>query len=42
MRLCVNYRGLNKVTVKDRYPIPLVSEMLDYLLKAKIYTKLDL
>ena len=42
MRLCVDYRGLNKVTVKDRYPIPLVSEMLDRLSKAKIYTKLDL
>ena len=42
MRLCVNYRGLNKVTIKDQYSIPLVSEMLDCLLKAKIYTKLDL
>jgi hypothetical protein len=42
MRLCVNYRGLNKVTIKDQYPIPLVSEMLDRLLKATIYTKLDL
>ena len=42
MRLCVNYRSLNKVTVKDQYPILLVSEMLDCLLKAKIYTKLDL
>ena len=42
MRLCVDYRGLNKVTIKDRYPIPLVSEMLDRLSKAAIYTKLDL
>ena len=42
MRFCVDYRGLNKVTIKDRYPIPLVSEMLDRLSKAAIYTKLDL
>ena len=42
MRLCVDYRGLNKVTIKNRYPIPLVSEMLDRLLKVKVFTKLDL
>jgi hypothetical protein len=42
MRLCVDYCGLNKVTIKNRYPIPLVSEMLDRLLKAKLFTKLDL
>jgi hypothetical protein len=42
MRLCVDYRGLNKVTIKNRYPIPLVSEMLDRLSKAKVFTKLDL
>jgi hypothetical protein len=42
MRLCVNYRGLNKVTVKNRYLILLVSEMLDRLSKAKIYSKLNL
>jgi hypothetical protein len=42
MRLCVDYRGLNKVTIKNRYPIPLVSEMLDRFSKASIFTKLDL
>jgi hypothetical protein len=42
IRLCVNYRGLNKVTIKNRYPIPLVSEILDRLLKAKLFTKLNL
>ena len=42
MRLCVDYRGLNKITIKNRYPLPLVSEMLDRLSRAKIFTKLDL
>jgi hypothetical protein len=42
MRLCVNYYSLNKVTIKDRYLILLVSEMLDRLSKAKIYSKLNL
>ncbi|UPX11405.1 uncharacterized protein EKO05_0002011 [Ascochyta rabiei] len=42
MRLCVDYWGLNKITIKNRYPIPLVSEMMDQLSKAKVFTKLDL
>ena len=42
MRLCVDYRGLNKATIKNRYPLPLVSELLDRLSHAKIFTKLDL
>jgi hypothetical protein len=42
LRLCVDYRRLNKVTIKNRYLIPLVSEMLDRLSKAKIFLKLDL
>jgi hypothetical protein len=42
MRLCVDYRGLNKVTIKNQYPIPLVSEMLDQLSKAKVFSKLNL
>jgi hypothetical protein len=42
IRLCVDYRGLNKVTIKNRYPIPLVSEILDRLSKAKLFTKLNL
>ena len=41
MRLCVDYRKLNAITVKNRYPLPLVSEMLDRFGKAKIFTKLD-
>jgi hypothetical protein len=42
MRLCVNYYSLNKVTIKNRYLILLVSEILDCLSKAKIYSKLNL
>jgi hypothetical protein len=42
LRLCVDYRALNAVTVKDRYPLPLIDGMLDRLKAAKIYTKLDL
>ena len=42
LRLCVDYRGLNKVTIRNRYPLPLIGEALDRLVGAKIYTKLDL
>ena len=42
IRLCVDYRRLNKVTIKNCYLIPLVSEMLNRLLKAQVFTKLDL
>jgi hypothetical protein len=41
LRLCVDYRGLNAITVKDRMPLPLIGEALDRLADAKIYTKLD-
>src|SRR5258706_8455070 len=42
LRLCVDYRGLNAVTVKDRYPLPLISEALDRLKSAQWYTSLDI
>ncbi|EDN10041.1 hypothetical protein HCAG_05844 [Histoplasma mississippiense (nom. inval.)] len=42
LRLCVDYRGLNRITIKNRYPLPLISELLDRLSKAKVFTKLDL
>ncbi|KAJ1041202.1 hypothetical protein NDA10_004095 [Ustilago hordei] len=42
LRLCVDYRGLNKITVKNRAPLPLIEEQLFLLRKARIYTKLDL
>jgi len=42
LRLCVDYRGLNKITIKDRYPLPLISDLLDSPRRARIYTKIDL
>src|SRR5882724_10465443 len=42
LQLCVEFRNLNKITRKDRYLIPLVTNLLDQLGSAKVYTKLDL
>ena len=40
--LCVDYRGLNNITIKKRYPLPLIGESLDRLGRAKQFTQLDL
>ena len=42
LRLCVNFRGLNRISKKDRYPLPLISDLLDAPRKARVYTKIDL
>ena len=42
LRLCVDYRGLNRITIKNRTPLPLISETLDRLRHAERFTKLDL
>ena len=42
LRLCVDYRGLNAITIKNRHPLPLITETLDRLCGAKRFTKLDL
>uniref|UniRef100_A0A8C5R0Q2 ribonuclease H n=1 Tax=Leptobrachium leishanense TaxID=445787 RepID=A0A8C5R0Q2_9ANUR len=42
LRPCVDYRELNKITIKNRYPLPLIPELLERLQKACIYSKLDL
>lgn len=41
LRFCVDYRGLNRITRKDRYPLPLIYETLRTIGQAKWYTKLD-
>ena len=41
LRLCIDYRALNAITRKDRYPLPLIQETLNNLSKAKWFTKLD-
>ena len=40
--LCVDFRGLNKITKKDRYLLHHISDLLDALSRAKVYTKIDL
>ncbi|KAL0177254.1 hypothetical protein M9458_026148, partial [Cirrhinus mrigala] len=42
LRPCIDYRGLNDITVKFRYPLPLVPAALEQLRQAKYFTKLDL
>ena len=42
LRLCVDYRGLNEGTIKNRYPLPLIRETLMQLSKAKWFTALDI
>jgi hypothetical protein len=42
LRLCVDYRGLNKITRKNRYPLPLISNLLDRLRTANYFSKIDL
>ncbi len=42
LRPCIDYRALNKITVKFRYPLPLVPAALEHLHEARVFTKLDL
>ncbi len=42
LRLCVDYRMLNSITIKDRYPLPLINELHDRLQGATIFTTLDM
>jgi predicted aspartyl protease len=42
LRFCIDFRKLNQITRKDRYPLPLIDETLARISKAKIFTKLDI
>ena len=42
MRMCIDYRQLNKVTVKNRYPLPRIDDLFDQLQGASVFSKIDL
>ncbi|SOV09705.1 uncharacterized protein UDID_19292 [Ustilago sp. UG-2017a] len=42
LHLCVDYRGLNQITIRNRYPLPLIDELLDRLREAWFFTRIDL
>ncbi|GJP40025.1 hypothetical protein CLOM_g24319, partial [Closterium sp. NIES-68] len=41
LRMCIDYRTLNRVTIKSRYPIPRADELIDQLRGAKFFLKID-
>ena len=42
LRLCVDYRPLNEVTIKNKYPLPRIDLLFDQLAGAKVFSKIDL
>ena len=42
LRLCIDYRQLNRVTIKNRYPPPMIDDLFDQMKGARVYSKIDL
>ena len=42
LRLCIDYRQLNRVTIKNRYPLPRIDDLFDQLRGVRVYSKIDL
>nr|GFC59099.1 putative reverse transcriptase domain-containing protein [Tanacetum cinerariifolium] len=41
-KMCIDYRELNKLTVKNRYPLPRIDDLFDQLQRTSVYSKIDL
>jgi hypothetical protein len=42
LRLCIGYRPLNAMTIKKKYPLPRIDVLFDQLVRAKVFSKIDL
>ncbi|WP_369012518.1 reverse transcriptase family protein, partial [Klebsiella pneumoniae] len=42
MRMCIDYRELNKLTIKNKYPLPRIEDLFDQLKGTAIFSKIDL
>jgi hypothetical protein len=41
-RMCVDYRALNEVTIKNKYPLPHIEDLFNQLKEARVFSKIDL